>query len=89
MTATPSVVNTFASVRQLSSDNGFFGGEVFNGMAYEVRMRYRKDLNQSVSTVMTRDYRLKWNGFVLNITGVVDTLNKGNWEVIITATRKA
>lgn len=86
---TPLLVNTWAKVEEVSTSIQQQFGETASSVAYEITIRRRDDLNESTGGVLTRSYEIEWNGMVLNISGVRDTLVKGFWETIITAERKS
>jgi SPP1 family predicted phage head-tail adaptor len=86
---TPLVVNTWAKVEEIDANSLQQFGETSASVGYELTIRWRDDLNEATGGVMTRSYEIVWNGLVLNINGVRDSLNKGLWETIITASRKS
>jgi head-tail adaptor len=88
VTNTPLDIETYAQVTQLSSNNSFFRGEINATMAFEVMVRYRKDLITN-SGEYSRNFQMKWNGMTLNITPPVTSTAKGRYWVTFVAYSKA
>lgn len=89
VTSTPEVIQTWARLEQTDASTNLFNGEMSGRKFFTLIVRYRSDLNESVSSVYARSYRLKYNGKQMNIEGIRDLFTlQGVYEVEITASMK-